>query len=161
MIVDSATALYRTDFNGRGELSARQSHLGKFLRTLQRLADEVRRVICSLVIGESLPFISSLVLQLSLRIRSCQIPMVRRGLIWRTRRSLLEGTSLLTHRRLGTSLVYHVLLRRLILLSPRSVQLKKGRGANRQAKIYDSPCLPESESTFAILNSGIGDPEEE
>ena len=41
LIVDSATNLYRTDFNGRGELSARQAHLGKFLRTLQRLADEV------------------------------------------------------------------------------------------------------------------------
>ncbi|KAI0706623.1 DNA recombination and repair protein Rad51, partial [Earliella scabrosa] len=37
------------------------------------------------------------------------------------------------------------------------VQLKKGRSANRQAKIYDSPHLPESETTFAILNSGIGD----
>lgn len=41
LIVDSVTNLYRTDFNGRGELSARQTHLGKFLRTLQRLADEV------------------------------------------------------------------------------------------------------------------------
>ena len=41
LIVDSCTALYRTDFNGRGELSARQGHLGKFLRTLMRLADEV------------------------------------------------------------------------------------------------------------------------
>jgi DNA repair protein RAD51 len=41
LIVDSCTALYRTDFNGRGELSARQGHLGKFLRTLLRLADEV------------------------------------------------------------------------------------------------------------------------
>ncbi|KAI0094807.1 putative RAD1 protein [Irpex rosettiformis] len=40
LIVDSVTNLYRTDFNGRGELSARQTHLGKFLRTLQRLADE-------------------------------------------------------------------------------------------------------------------------
>lgn len=40
LIVDSCTALYRTDFNGRGELSARQGHLGKFLRTLLRLADE-------------------------------------------------------------------------------------------------------------------------
>ncbi|KAF8393697.1 hypothetical protein HHK36_021944 [Tetracentron sinense] len=40
MIVDSATALYRTDFSGRGELSARQMHLGKFLRSLQKLADE-------------------------------------------------------------------------------------------------------------------------
>lgn len=40
LIVDSATSLYRTDFMGRGELSARQTHLAKFLRTLQRLADE-------------------------------------------------------------------------------------------------------------------------
>lgn len=41
MIVDSSTALYRTDFSGRGELAARQMHLAKFLRNLQRLADEV------------------------------------------------------------------------------------------------------------------------
>jgi len=41
LIVDSATALYRTDFSGRGELAARQMHLAKFLRFLQRLADEV------------------------------------------------------------------------------------------------------------------------
>lgn len=41
LIVDSCTNLYRTDFSGRGELSSRQNHLGKFLRTLQRLADEV------------------------------------------------------------------------------------------------------------------------
>ena len=41
------------------------------------------------------------------------------------------------------------------------LQLKKGRANTRQAKIYDSPCLPESETMFAILQSGIGDPEEE
>ncbi|KAK9810149.1 hypothetical protein WJX72_005647 [[Myrmecia] bisecta] len=40
IVVDSATALYRTEFNGRGELSARQIHLGRFMRSLQRLADE-------------------------------------------------------------------------------------------------------------------------
>ncbi|CAD6582350.1 MAG: recombinase rad51 [Cyphobasidiales sp. Tagirdzhanova-0007] len=40
LIVDSCTALYRTDFSGRGELSARQVHLAKFLRMLMRLADE-------------------------------------------------------------------------------------------------------------------------
>lgn len=40
LIVDSATALYRTDYSGRGELSARQMHLAKFLRMLQRIADE-------------------------------------------------------------------------------------------------------------------------
>jgi len=40
VVVDSATALYRTDYSGRGELSARQMHLARFLRALQKLADE-------------------------------------------------------------------------------------------------------------------------
>lgn len=40
LIVDSATSLYRTDYSGRGELAARQMHLARFLRLLQRLADE-------------------------------------------------------------------------------------------------------------------------
>jgi len=41
------------------------------------------------------------------------------------------------------------------------LQLKKGRGNTRICKIYDSPCLPESEAQFAIHPYGIGDPEEE
>ncbi|KAL6516986.1 hypothetical protein OROHE_018274 [Orobanche hederae] len=41
MIVDSGTALYRTDFSGRGELSSRQMHLAKFLKSFQKLAGEV------------------------------------------------------------------------------------------------------------------------
>ena len=41
LVVDSATALYRTDYSGRGELSARQMHLARFLRTLFRLSDEI------------------------------------------------------------------------------------------------------------------------
>ena len=40
LIVDSATSLFRTDYSGRAELSARQMSLAKFLRNLQRLADE-------------------------------------------------------------------------------------------------------------------------
>ncbi|KAF0268650.1 DNA repair protein HuRAD51 [Hanseniaspora uvarum DSM 2768] len=40
IIVDSVMALYRTDFAGRGELSSRQTHLAKFLRSLQRIADQ-------------------------------------------------------------------------------------------------------------------------
>ena len=39
LIVDSATALYRTDYIGRGELAARQQHLALFLRRLQKLCD--------------------------------------------------------------------------------------------------------------------------
>lgn len=62
MIIDSATALYRTEFNGRGELSARQIHLGRFLRSLQRLADEfgiavviTNQVCVSLVMSGATP----------------------------------------------------------------------------------------------------------
>lgn len=40
IVIDSATALYRSDYSGRGELSARQISLGRFLRVLQRMADE-------------------------------------------------------------------------------------------------------------------------
>jgi DNA repair protein RAD51 len=39
IIVDSATSLYRSEYEGRGELSARQMHLCKFLRALAKLAD--------------------------------------------------------------------------------------------------------------------------
>mmetsp|Transcript_5125 Transcript_5125/g.7547 ORF Transcript_5125/g.7547 Transcript_5125/m.7547 type:complete len:241 (+) Transcript_5125:331-1053(+) len=40
MVIDSATALFRTDYMGRGELSERQMILGQFLRQLTRLAEE-------------------------------------------------------------------------------------------------------------------------
>ena len=40
IVVDSATALFRTDYSGRGELAARQQQLAQFLRRLQRMADE-------------------------------------------------------------------------------------------------------------------------
>jgi DNA repair protein RAD51 len=54
LIVDSATALYRTDYSGRGELSARQMHLAQFLRGLSRLADEfgVAIVITNQVVAQ-------------------------------------------------------------------------------------------------------------
>ncbi|KAL7674479.1 hypothetical protein ACOME3_000758 [Neoechinorhynchus agilis] len=54
LVVDSSTALYRTDFSGRGELSARQMHLARFLRALMRLADEfgVAVVITNQVVSQ-------------------------------------------------------------------------------------------------------------
>ena len=45
LIVDSATALYRTDYSGRAELSNRQMNLAKFLRNLQKIADEHKIVV--------------------------------------------------------------------------------------------------------------------
>jgi DNA repair protein RAD51 len=40
LVVDSATALFRTDYMGRGELSERQMQIGQFLRQLTRMAEE-------------------------------------------------------------------------------------------------------------------------
>jgi DNA repair protein RAD51 len=37
------------------------------------------------------------------------------------------------------------------------LSLRKGRGETRICKVYDSPCLPEAEATFAILPDGVGD----
>jgi len=54
VIVDSATALFRTDFQGRGELSARQIKLGQFLRQLLGLCDSfgVAVVITNQVVAQ-------------------------------------------------------------------------------------------------------------
>lgn len=38
--------------------------------------------------------------------------------------------------------------------------LRKGRGENRICKVYDSPSLPEAETTFAIAEDGIVDPKD-
>mmetsp|Transcript_7935 Transcript_7935/g.11693 ORF Transcript_7935/g.11693 Transcript_7935/m.11693 type:complete len:332 (-) Transcript_7935:40-1035(-) len=38
--------------------------------------------------------------------------------------------------------------------------LRKGRGDNRICKIYDSPCLPETEATFSIGEGGIDEPKD-
>ncbi|KAG8859108.1 recombinase rad51 [Tulasnella sp. 330] len=123
LIVDSATALYRTDFNGRGELSARQSHLGKFLRTLLRLADEF-----GIAVVVTNQVMSSPDAQASMYAGNDKKPI---------------GGNIMAH------------------ASTTRLQLKKGRGNTRVCRIYDSPCLPESEGHFAILAHGIGDPEEE
>jgi len=54
IVVDSATALYRTDYTGRGELAARQQHMARFLRYLQRICDEfgVAAVITNQVVAQ-------------------------------------------------------------------------------------------------------------
>ncbi|QGA15465.1 hypothetical protein EYB26_003123 [Talaromyces marneffei] len=121
LIVDSATALYRTDFNGRGELSNRQTHLAKFLRTLQRLADEF---------GIAIVITNQVVSQVDGGPSSMFNPDPKKPI--------------------GGNIIAHASTTRL--------SLKKGRGETRICKIYDSPCLPESDCLFAIREDGIGDP---
>jgi len=117
LIVDSATALFRTDYSGRGELSARQMSLAQFMRTLLRLADEygVAVVITNQVVAS------------------------------------VDGSAMFgpTTKPIGGNIIAHASTTRL--------QFRKGRGETRMYKIYDSPCLPESEATFAILPDGVGD----
>jgi DNA repair protein RAD51 len=121
LIIDSATALYRTDYNGRGELSARQMHLARFLRLLLRLADEY---------GVAVVVTNQVVAQVDQAV-------------------MFAGDG---KKPIGGNIMAHSSTTRL--------SLRKGRGENRVCKIYDSPCLPESEATFSINADGIGDPKE-
>lgn len=121
LIVDSATALFRTDYAGRGELNARQVNLGKFLRMLLRLADEfgVAVIITNQVVAQ------------------------------------VDASAMFTpdpKKPIGGHIIAHASTTRLYL--------RKGRGETRVCKIYDSPCLPESEAMYAINADGIGDAKE-
>lgn len=121
LIVDSATSLYRTDFMGRGELSSRQMHLAKFMRTLHRLADEF---------GIAVVITNQVVAQVDGGPSAMFNPDPKKPI--------------------GGNIIAHASTTRL--------SLKKGRGETRICKIYDSPCLPESDCLFAINEDGIGDP---
>nr|CCN27368.1 recombinase [Milnesium tardigradum] len=120
LIVDSATALYRTDYSGRGELSARQMHLARFLRMLLRLADEF---------GVAVLITNQVVAQVD-------------GMPGQADPKKPIGGNIIAHA--STTRLY----------------LRKGKGENRICKIYDSPCLPESEAMFAIANEEVVDSKE-
>ncbi|SPQ97444.1 DNA repair protein RAD51 like protein [Plasmodiophora brassicae] len=119
VVVDSATALYRTDYSGRGQLADRQTHLGRFLRGLQGIADQfgVAVVITNQVVAT------------------------------------VDGGMAMFNpdpkKPVGGHIMGHA--------SQTRLSLRKGRGNTRVCKIYDSPCLPESEATFSITEQGIGD----
>lgn len=121
LVVDSATALYRTDYSGRGELSARQMHLAKFLRALLRIADEFGVAVL-----------------LTNQVVAC-----------------VDGSAGMfaadPKKPIGGNIMAHSSTTRL--------SLRKGRGNTRVCKIFDSPCLPESEAIFAITEEGINDAE--
>ena len=64
----------------------------------------------------------------------------------------VDGASMFTadpKKPIGGNIIAHASTTRL--------SLRKGRGEARICKIYDSPCLPESEATFGIYPDGIND----
>eukprot|EP00668_Euglena_longa_P046247 GGOE01061931.1.p1 GENE.GGOE01061931.1~~GGOE01061931.1.p1 ORF type:complete len:344 (+),score=113.51 GGOE01061931.1:39-1070(+) len=118
LVVDSATALFRTDYSGRGELAARQMALAKFLRMCARLGDEF---------GIAVVLTNQVVAQ-------------------------VDGGAVFAadpKKPIGGHIMAHACTTRL--------SLRKGRNEQRICKIYDSPCLPESEAIFAIYADGVGD----
>lgn len=119
LIVDSATALYRTDYYGRGELNTRQINLAKYLRSLMKLAGiyKIAVVITNQVVA--------------------------------TVDAAVGGFGGDTKKPIGGNIIAHASTTRL--------SFRKGRGNTRICKIFDSPCLPESEATFALTEDGISD----
>ncbi|GMN52914.1 hypothetical protein TIFTF001_022056 [Ficus carica] len=128
MIVDSATALYRTDFSGRGELSARQMHLAKFLRSLQKLADEVEILAAlSPKFGIAVVITNQVVAQVD-------------------GSAIFAGPQI---KPIGGNIMAHASTTRLAL--------RKGRGEERVCKVISSPCLAEAEARFQISGEGVTD----
>jgi DNA repair protein RAD51 len=175
VVVDSATALYRTDYSGRGELSARQMHLARFLRSLLRIADEfgVAVVITNQVVAtvdggtlstqrEDMRAHSNMLavmhefFALELRSLKCGRVIARVAHCFSYcffPRALSTGAMFVADPKkpIGGNIMAHASTTRL--------SLRKGRGNTRVCKIYDSPCLPENEAMFAINEDGIGDAE--
>lgn len=145
LIVDSATALYRTDYVGRGELADRQAHLAKFLRSLLSLAEQfgVAVVITNQVMSspDATAGLGKAPIGGNIMAHSSTTRFV---ILWS---SFIKAWSNID------------LCLRIFVIS--RLQFRKGRDTTRIVKVIDSPCLPEGEAKIALGNDGICDPEED
>ncbi|EME32481.1 DNA repair protein isoform 2 [Galdieria sulphuraria] len=119
LIVDSATALFRVDYSGRGELSERQQKLNRFMSQLLKLSEQFNLAV----------FITNQVM------------------------STPDGSAGMfvvdPKKPVGGHVIAHA--------STTRIMLRKGRGEQRVAKIYDSPMLAENEATFEVSSGGVID----
>eukprot|EP00871_Galdieria_phlegrea_P005569 jgi/Galph1/6012/GphlegSOOS_G4658.1 len=119
LIVDSATALFRVDYSGRGELSERQQKLNRFMSQLLKLSEQFNLAVMITNQVMSTPDGSA-----GMFVADPKKPV-------------------------GGHVVAHA--------STTRIMLRKGRGEQRVAKIYDSPMLAENEATFEVAGGGIID----
>ncbi|GJQ09172.1 hypothetical protein GpartN1_g963.t1 [Galdieria partita] len=119
LIVDSATALFRVDYSGRGELSERQQKLNRFMSQLLKLSEQFNVAV----------FITNQVMS---------TPDGSAGMFVADPKKPVGG---------------HVIAH----ASTTRIMLRKGRGEQRVAKIYDSPMLAENEATFEVSSGGVID----
>lgn len=147
LVVDSATNLYRTDYQGRGELSERQMQMGQFLRQLTRLAEEfgIAVFITNQVVanpGNNL---------FALLSKHDVVCLFTHNLIFNLFSPLTDGMSFAkdSTKPIGGNIIAHASTTRL--------RLRKGRGENRICTVFDSPTLPEADAQFALGPEGICD----
>lgn len=116
LIIDSIMALFRVDYNGRGEMAYRQQKLGQMLSRLQKISEEYNVAV----------FLTN------------QIT---------TDLAQLEQTNV--QKPVGGNILAHA--------STTRISFHKSNNEERIAKIYDSPDLAQTETTFAITAGGIDD----
>ena len=141
LIVDSIMALFRVDYSGRGELADRQQHLAQ--ASLNQINPDY------------LELKAFLTFQMMSRLQ--KISEEYNVAVFITNQMTADPGAALSFQAdpkkpIGGNILAHA--------STTRIYLRKGRGENRIAKIYDSPDMPEAEATFAISDGGIIDPKD-
>ncbi|KAM3579919.1 hypothetical protein VKS41_007638 [Umbelopsis sp. WA50703] len=142
LVVDSIIAQFRCDYSGRAELAERQQKLGIMLNRLVKISEEFNVAV----------FLTN---------QMCADPGA--GLTFVADPKKPVGGHILAHASVSFIIIILALeiqtLKFLTLFdrSATRLYLRKGRGEERVAKVYDSPDVPESEASYAISNSGITD----
>ncbi|KAI8980864.1 meiotic recombination protein DMC1/LIM15 [Pilobolus umbonatus] len=129
VVVDSIMALFRCDYTGRGELAERQQKLNIMLNRLIKISEEYNVAI----------FLTNQV---------SSDPGAGMTFVADPKKPI--GGHVLAHA-YGIEPVY------CLVISSTRLYLRKGRGEERVAKLYDSPDMPESEASYAIDTGGIID----
>ncbi len=145
LIVDSVMALFRVDYSGRGELSERQQTLAQV--TLFVLSNNCL-IECKNL--HEIEWFS--ILQMMSRLQ--KIAEEYNVAVFITNQMTADPGATMSFQAdpkkpIGGNIIAHA--------STTRIYLRKGRGENRIAKIYDSPDMPESEATFSITTGGIND----
>ena len=162
IVVDSATALYRTEYKGRGELSDRQVHMGRFLRSLTRLAGAhflptrshvpartagAAAGACGMFQSHMQVLIPSGTLMLRCTADEYGVAVVITNQVVAAN---LDGGSMFAGpsvKPIGGNIMAHA--------STTRIHVKKGKGDTRVAKIVSSPCLAEKDASFSITTDGV------
>ena len=175
LVVDSATALYRTDYMGRGELSERQMQLAQFLRALTRMSAEfgIAVVLTNQVSDSEQKMNLNVTWSPRRRRRDATSPRwllydhmrvhVSRERAAAASRRCQSTTQVVANpdgmsfakdatKPIGGNIIAHA--------SHTRLQLKKARGENRVCKVIDSPSIAESEASFSVGPAGVEDAKE-